>query len=77
LKEKTKATIEYYQKILDKLITILILTIGGSVSTLLSYYSKPDIVKLILLICGIALSIIFSLVTLKIHKSIMKLIHKL
>ncbi len=75
---RTKATIEYYQRILDKLITILILVVvGGSISTLLSYYSKPDTVKLILLVCGITLSIIFSVVTVKIHKSIMGLIYKL
>ena len=74
---RTKATIEYYQRILDKLITILILVVGGSISTLLSYYSKPDTVKLILLVCGITLSIIFSAVTVKIHRSIMGLICKL
>ncbi len=77
MKEKTKATIEYYQKIIDKFTNMLMLTVGGTASTFLSYYSKPNGAKLFLIISGIFLSIAFLTVIVRIHSSIRNLISKL
>jgi uncharacterized membrane protein len=75
--EKTKATIEYYQKLLDKFINMLIITVGGTASTFLSYSSKPSEAKLFLIVSGIFLSIAFLTVVIRIHSTISNLISKL
>ena len=77
MKEKTKTTIEYYQKIIDKFTNMLMLTVGGTASTFLIHYSKPNGAKLFLIISGIFLSIVFLIVIVRTHRSIRELISKL
>jgi predicted DNA-binding antitoxin AbrB/MazE fold protein len=77
LREKIKVTIEYYQKIIDKLANILILTSGGTASLLLSHYSQPNTAKLFLIVIG-GIIVTFSAISIaKFHSSIKKLIEKL
>jgi len=77
LQERTKATLEYYQKLLDKLINILLILVAGTISSLLSYHSNPDSLRLLLMIVGTILTFILLYAAVRLHISIRKLISKL
>ena len=77
MKDKVKATLEYYQKLLDKVINILMLLVAGTVSSLLSYHSNPDYLRLLLTIAGTVLTFFFLYTAVKLHLRIKELISKL
>ncbi len=77
MQERIKAALDYYQKLLDKVINILVILTAGTISSLLSYHSNPDHLRLLLMIAGTILTFIFLYAAVRLHISIKELISKL